>query len=198
MVDRWLLPLVGTLVTAVATAGIVWLRETIQRRDREHRRSRAVAQATQELALIGAWLNAHERLRTLELQSNLAQRVWRDMEKAYSVLAEPVIAEAIAEPVAVEPRRTRWSVSSFFLRDLTRGRAKAARVAYYVLLVQAAYLAAIGFVIPAQEGVDAATIIGAVFVVLIGALPPWGAYKLARWLDRAEVGAAEPRLGVPG
>lgn len=143
-----LLLLIGPVVTATVTAGSVWLREVQQRRDRQHRRRRAIEQANQELALIDAWLTAYERLRGLQLHAAMTQRVTHDLEKAYSVLAAPVVAE----PIVTESVRSRWKISTFLLRDVRRGWAKFVRFFYYVFLILAAIWSVASFAGQGAEG----------------------------------------------
>jgi hypothetical protein len=178
---EYLLLLIGPIVTASATAGSVWLREVQQRRDREHRRRRTIEQATQELILIGTWINAHERLRALELNPALTQRVSLDLERAYSVLATPVVAD----PISTEPLRSRWSVSSFLLRDIRRGWARFVRIFYYLFLIVAVVWSIASFAILGTEGITVLNVFTSLILAMIGVLPALGMYKLTRRIDRA-------------
>ena len=180
---EFLLILIGPIITAAATAGGVWLRDVQQRRDREHRRRRALDQATQELTLIGSWLSAHEALRGLELNSALMQRVSQDLEKAYAVLAAPVVAE----PIATGPARSRWSVSSFLLRDVRRGWAKFVRFFYYLFVVVATVWSVASFAILGSEGITVLNVFTSLVLAMIGVLPAFGMYKLARRIDKPSV-----------
>ncbi len=189
-----LLLLIGPVVTTTVTAGSVWLREVQLRRNREHRRRRAIEQAHQELSLIDAWLTAHERLRGLQLHTALNQRVTHDLEKAYAVLAAP----GVAEPILVEPVRSRWRVSWFLLRDVRRGWAKFVRFFYHLFLIVAAIWSVASFAGQGTEGITAGYVFLSLFMAMVGVLPALGTYKLARRIDRAGTAAAEVRSSTHG
>ncbi|WP_116952307.1 hypothetical protein [Jiangella endophytica] len=177
-----LLLLIGPAVTAAVTAASVWVRDTHQRRDREHRRRRAIEQANQELTLIDAWLTAHERLRALQLHATLSQRVSHDLEKAYAVLADPVVAE----PIATEPVRSGWNISSFLLRDIRTGWARFARFFYYLFVLVATVWSIASFAVLSEQGVTVGNVLISLFTAMFGVLPALGSYKLARRADRAD------------
>lgn len=189
-----LLLLLGPIVTASVTATSVWLRETQQRRDREHRRRRAIEQATQELTLIGSWLSAQERLRAIDLSSVLTERISQDLEKAYSVLAVPVLAE----PIVAEPLRSRWRISTFLLRDAQRGWAKVVRFFYYLFLIVATVWSVASFAILGEMGTTFGNVLTSVLLAMFGVLPALGTYKLVRQIDRGRQKETEYRIGVDG
>lgn len=185
--------LIGPVVAAFAAALVVWLRETIMRRDEVFRRRKVVAAATKEVQFIQAWIEASRELHRDGTPSWVNDQVGADLDHAYALVAQARTGDAARGRKRLGPREVTGAV--LLLGKLTSPWARVGLVVYYALL-----LGVIGFSMIALSPSESVT--GSyVFVVLVYLLFLLWIVRLWRslllWIDR-RYRAARNAISVDG
>lgn len=124
--------LIAPAVAAIATALIVWLRETMRRRDEAFRLRQVVATATKEVQFIQAWIAASRELDTENTRDWVHEQVRVDLDHAYASVAEARVKSATRGRKRTSPRE---AISAIFLRGrLVSPWARAGLIVHYSLL----------------------------------------------------------------
>jgi hypothetical protein len=163
--------LIGPALAALAATVTVWVRDLVERRDRTYRRNLAITQATQEVGFIQSWVEAYRQVDQNGTTTWSSDRVRHDLDRAYLVLAEPVIEQR-------EPRPTLQSAGGLLGKlvlhhSLTTPMAKAGLVVLYALVGWAVFLS--------------------IVVSLLFATAIWLWRHLLLWLDRLWLDRREKR-----
>ena len=175
--------LIAPILTALMAATTVGVRSVLSRRDQTHRRERALAAATQQVAFVNAWLDAYAKTSDSRGLDAHRARAAHDLESSYQVMMATVAAEAHAVPRLTIGDAAR----SLFLVGLKRPAARVVRTVYFVtsaitLLVLVA-LAAMSPGLWAENGVGV-TIAATMIFSLFCATPSVVLWVWARALER--------------
>ena len=174
--------LLAPAVTALATAGVVWLRESLRRRDRAFRRREALSNATQEVQFIQAYLAACRELDPDHRQDGVEERVRVDLAEAYGLVEQARVGATLADRERIRPADLAASV--FLWGKLSSPWARAGLVVHYYLLTMVLTSSLI-LVAPTDVEFSVATkIVTAVFAVVFSVSVVWLWRRFLLWLDR--------------
>lgn len=184
--------LIGPAIAAFSTALVVWLRETIARRDETFRRRGALVAATREVQFIQAWVAASREVHAEGTSSWLNEQVRTDLARAYALVAEVRASDASHERKRISLRDVTRAV--LLWGKLASPWARAGLVVYYLLVLYALLVSA--FLLDDPPEVSRGSWIVTILVsVLFQAGVIWLWRSLLLWLDRRYRVAKE---AIPG